>query len=155
MRLLRLLTGSFCPSVRLVQLDFIFNCAAISVLKECEKFPEKALATNIPHALIEGLKHVKSTALFVHFSSDQVYPGDKTSLWTEDDKTAPVNAYGRSKLASEVFISEHLENYLIFRSSLICGPPLTLNRELFLQVRATHIVIFAFSHSAHDHIIRC
>ena len=51
--------------------------------------------------------------------------------------TAPVNSYGRSKLAAEVFICKHFDNYLIFRSSLICGPPLALKRELFLQVRDT------------------
>ena len=78
---------------------------------------------------------MKSTALFVHFSSDQVYPGDGSLIWTEEDRTAPVNSYGRSKLAAEEFISENLENFLIFRSSLICGPSLTLKRELFLQVR--------------------
>ena len=118
-----------------MQLDFVFNCAAISVLKDCEKFPEKAWETNVPVALIEGLQNAKSTALFVHFSSDQVYPGDKSSSWTEDVVPSPINAYGRSKLAAEVFICENLDNFLIFRSSLICGPSLPLKRELFLQVR--------------------
>ena len=107
----------------------------MSVLIDCEKFPEKAWATNIPVALVQGLKQVKSTALFVHFSTDQVYPGNKSSSWAEDDATGPVNSYGRSKLAAELFIRENLDNYLIFRSSLICGPTLPLKRDVFLQVR--------------------
>jgi dTDP-4-dehydrorhamnose reductase len=119
--------------------DFVFHCAALSVLKECEKCPEKALAVNVPSALFEGLQQHCPAALFVHFSSDQVYAGNKYTPWKEDDALAPVNAYGRSKEAAERFIVDHFAHFLIFRSSLICGPGAALKKDLFLQVRAVEI----------------
>ncbi|MEI6730959.1 MAG: sugar nucleotide-binding protein, partial [Pseudomonadota bacterium] len=54
---------------------------------------------------------------FVHFSTDYVFPGDGENAWNEEDEQAPLNAYGRSKLAGEEAISHIGGKYLIFRTS--------------------------------------
>ncbi|KAL4436541.1 hypothetical protein ABPG75_003680 [Micractinium tetrahymenae] len=73
--------------------------------------------------------------LFVQLSTDQVYDGSKT-CWTEQDEPAPINAYGRSKLAAEREVAARWPNHAILRSSLIYGPEPRLGpvgRPLFLQ----------------------
>ncbi|KAK1403745.1 methionine adenosyltransferase 2 subunit beta-like [Heracleum sosnowskyi] len=50
-----------------------------------------------------------------------VYDGVK-SFYKEEDETAPVNVYGRSKLESEHFLSANWANFAILRSSIIYGP---------------------------------
>jgi dTDP-4-dehydrorhamnose reductase len=56
---------------------------------------------------------------FVHFSTDYVFPGTGERPWTEEDSTAPVNAYGRSKLAGERLVAAAGGHWLIFRTSWV------------------------------------
>ncbi|MEX0958156.1 MAG: sugar nucleotide-binding protein, partial [Burkholderiales bacterium] len=60
-------------------------------------------------------------ALMIHFSTDYVYDGRKPTPYTEDDEPAPLNAYGRSKLAGDRAVQEECERHLIFRTSWIYG----------------------------------
>jgi len=56
-------------------------------------------------------------------------------MWNEGDATAPINAYGRTKLAAEAAVRDRWENHVILRSSIIYGPesPVPVGRPLFLQ----------------------
>lgn len=64
----------------------------------------------------------------------QVYDGSR-SLWREGDPLAPVNAYGRTKLAGEQAVAAGWPNHAVLRSSIIYGPPppQPVSRPLFLQ----------------------
>ncbi len=53
----------------------------------------------------------------VHFSTDYVFSGDSGRPWREDDPAAPVNAYGRSKLAGEIALRESGAEHLLIRTS--------------------------------------
>lgn len=62
-------------------------------------------------------------ARFVLVSSDWVFGGDRPvgSCWSEDDPTCPANAYGRSKLASEMAVREARVPWLITRPANVYG----------------------------------
>jgi len=55
----------------------------------------------------------------IHLSTDYVFDGAKSSPYTEDDATGPVNAYGASKLEGERLIAEADPVYLILRVSWV------------------------------------
>lgn len=101
-------------------LDLVVNCAAMSSPGKCEKDEKLATAINVPAALIAALSAsldqqesggtdgVKADAdapraepLLVHLSTDQVYSGEDTMSTVEGNPPAPINAYGRSKVAAE------------------------------------------------------
>ncbi len=59
----------------------------------------------------------------VHFSSDLVFDGRKGSAYVERDATAPLNAYGRSKAASEALLLERAPGHaLVVRTAAFFGP---------------------------------
>ncbi|XP_009343602.2 dTDP-4-dehydrorhamnose reductase-like [Pyrus x bretschneideri] len=102
--------------------DVVINCAALSVPRACEMDPAAAMSVNVPSSLVNWLSSFEeSSSLLIHLSTDQVYEGVK-SFYKEDDETAPVNVYGKSKVAAEQFISEKCSNFAILRSSIIFGP---------------------------------
>ena len=55
----------------------------------------------------------------IHVSTDYVYDGTKAGPYLESDATAPINAYGRTKLAGEDLIRGHLPAHVILRTSWI------------------------------------
>lgn len=71
-----------------------------------------------------------------------VYEGSK-SFYKEEDETAPVNMYGKSKVAAEEFISEHWSNFAILRSSIIYGPqtfsPVSKSLPIQVIIRSSNI----------------
>ncbi|EFJ21319.1 hypothetical protein SELMODRAFT_151824 [Selaginella moellendorffii] len=101
----------------------VVNCAAMSVPRDCEENPQKAMAVNVPRALLRYLASLQTGAppLLVHFSTDQVYEGIK-QFYVETDETKPVNVYGLSKVEAEFLIRSTWRNYAILRSSIIYGP---------------------------------
>ncbi|KAG0454123.1 hypothetical protein HPP92_025427 [Vanilla planifolia] len=101
----------------------IVNCAALSIPRECEDDPAAAMATNLPTSLINWLSSFEdNNTLLLQLSTDQVYEGMKSFYKEEEDETAPVNVYGKSKVGAELFISSHCSNFAILRSSIIYGP---------------------------------
>ena len=134
-------------------LDVVVNCAAISSPGACEKDPDAANATNVPKHLLVALRErfppvtrgdtgqdpAAKKPLFVHLSTDQVYAGDsENNLEGHGAHVAPVNAYGRSKLAAERMTREswpHAQT-VVLRSSIITGPQspfAPVKRPLFLE----------------------
>ena len=54
----------------------------------------------------------KLSSLFIHFSSDYVFDGNKKSPYNENDITNPLNFYGFSKLGGELAVKTHCKNIL-------------------------------------------
>jgi len=55
----------------------------------------------------------------VHYSTDYVFDGDKSTGYQEQDKPNPINVYGQSKLAGEDLIGRSGCKALIFRTSWV------------------------------------
>ena len=64
----------------------------------------------------------RAGALLVHFSTDYVFDGTKQGPYVEDDPTAPVNAYGATKLAGEQAVAAAGGEHLVLRTSWVYGP---------------------------------
>jgi dTDP-4-dehydrorhamnose reductase len=60
-------------------------------------------------------------AFLVHYSTDYVYDGTKSTPYIETDAPNPLNSYGRSKLAGDQAIQQVDGAYLIFRLCWVYG----------------------------------
>ncbi len=101
--------------------DLIVNAAAYTAVDQAEAEPDLAMIINgqAPGVLAEEAK--KLGALLVHYSTDYIFDGTKTDPYKEEDGPAPLNAYGRSKLAGEEAIAASGCRHLIFRTSWVYG----------------------------------
>lgn len=101
--------------------DVLINCAAYTNVEQAEQTPAPAYLVNetaVGHlasaCAIAGVK-------LVHFSTDYSFDGTKKGLYTEEDTPAPLNEYGRSKLAGEVLLASHSVDSLVLRLSWVFG----------------------------------
>ena len=102
--------------------DVLLNAAGMTSPDVCEVQPERALQVNAaaPQILAECCQ--ARGARMVHFSTDYVFSGELRELWFESDETAPVNVYGRSKLAGEQAVLKASPGALVARVSWLFGP---------------------------------
>lgn len=101
--------------------DLIINPAAYTAVDKAESEPELAYAINAqaPGILAEAAGAIG--ACLVHYSTDYVFDGRKTSPYVETDDTNPLSVYGASKLAGEQAIRDSGVTHLIFRTSWVYG----------------------------------
>jgi dTDP-4-dehydrorhamnose reductase len=99
--------------------DVIVNPAAYTAVDKAES--ESGLAHHInadaPGTMAEAAK--KIDALLVHYSTDYVFDGSKTSPYDEAEATNPLSVYGASKLAGEKAIQDVGGDYVILRTSWV------------------------------------
>jgi dTDP-4-dehydrorhamnose reductase len=107
--------------LREVSPDIIVNAAAYTAVDQAESEPAQALAINgiAPGVMAEEAR--RSGALLVHYSTDYVFDGSGDQPFNESSQTAPLNSYGRSKLAGEQAIQAVDGRYLILRTSWVYG----------------------------------
>ena len=104
-----------------VRPDVIVNAAAYTAVDRAEQERDAAFETNsrAPGDLARAAKSID--ALLVHFSTDYVFDGEKSSPYLESDATSPLNVYGQSKLEGERAIAASGCRHLIFRTSWVYG----------------------------------
>jgi dTDP-4-dehydrorhamnose reductase len=102
--------------------EIIINAAAYTAVDKAESEPSAAMAINghAPGVLAE--EAMRCGALLVHYSTDYVFDGAKSTPWIELDPPHPLNVYGASKLAGEEAVRRIGGRYLIFRTSWVYGP---------------------------------
>jgi dTDP-4-dehydrorhamnose reductase len=102
--------------------DIILNAAAYTAVDRAESERDLAYAINehAPRVLAE--QALRRNAFFVHYSTDYVFDGAKSSPWLESDTPNPLNVYGSSKLAGERAVEGVGGKFLIFRTSWVYGP---------------------------------
>jgi dTDP-4-dehydrorhamnose reductase len=97
----------------------VINAAAYTSVDRAEE--EEALATVIngdaPAAMAQACAALNIP--LVHISTDYVFAGNGTHAWAPDNKTAPQNAYGRSKLTGEMGIRAADVTHAILRTSWV------------------------------------
>lgn len=101
----------------------LFNTVAYTAVDAAEDDIEEAYRLNrdLPALLAKACG--QAGAMFIHYSTDFVFNGAKTSPYMEEDPTDPQSVYGASKLAGEQAILElGLPKYQILRTAWLFGP---------------------------------
>lgn len=102
--------------------ELIVNAAAYTAVDSAEAEPELAHAVNAEAPGRLARAAAAAGAALVHYSTDYVFDGEATAPYREDAPTAPVNEYGRSKLAGERAVAGSGAPHLIIRTSWLYGP---------------------------------
>ena len=102
--------------------QIIVNAGAYTAVDRAETEADMAHAVNAvaPGIIAEEAK--RANALLVHYSTDYVFDGTKSSPYVETDPTGPVSAYGRTKLDGEQAIAASGCAHAILRTSWIYAP---------------------------------
>jgi dTDP-4-dehydrorhamnose reductase len=100
--------------------EAVVHAAALTNVDKCES--EKELAWKIN---VEGTENIaesceKHRAFLVYISTDYVFDGEK-GMYKENDKPAPINYYGLTKLKGEESVEKLADQHCIARSSVIYG----------------------------------
>lgn len=100
-------------------MDAVINAAAWTAVDKAES--EEAAATTVngdsPAAMARAC--AAKGVPFLHISTDYVFDGRGDTPFAPDHPTAPLNAYGRSKLAGETAIRASGARHLILRTSWV------------------------------------
>jgi dTDP-4-dehydrorhamnose reductase len=117
--------------VRNTKPDLIVNAAAYTAVDKAESEPGLAMQVNgvAPGVLAEEAR--RHGALLVHYSTDYVFDGEKSSPYVESDRANPLNVYGRTKLEGERRIGAAGCRHLILRTSWVYAPR---GRNFFLTI---------------------
>jgi dTDP-4-dehydrorhamnose reductase len=96
--------------------NWVVHCAALTDLDRCQGELEAAFRLNAEMA--EKVAHAARSigAQLAHISTDSVFDG-RHGGYTEADTPAPLNVYGKSKLAGERAVSEADPEALIIRTN--------------------------------------
>lgn len=103
------------------KIDVIINCAAYNQVDRGQIEREKAFGTNTYG--VKNLAEVakKIDAIYMTYSTDFVFGGEKNTPYMEEDKTQPLSIYGESKLLGEKYVQEIWEKSFIIRTSWVFG----------------------------------
>jgi dTDP-4-dehydrorhamnose reductase len=100
--------------------DIIVNCAAYTKVDDAEA--NEHLATAINGSAVEFLATAANDvdALLVQISTDFVFDGSKRTPYEVNDGTAPLSAYGRSKLVGE-HAASIARKHVVLRTAWLFG----------------------------------
>ena len=104
--------------------DVVFSSLGWNTVDDAEDHPDEVLLYNrtLPHTLACLLK-TRGQGHLVHFSSGLVFSGQHGSPWREEDATAPLNVYGKTRLAGEQAVLQTLpERACVVRTGWLVGP---------------------------------
>ncbi|MFC5437009.1 dTDP-4-dehydrorhamnose reductase [Rhodanobacter umsongensis] len=102
-----------------VRPDVIVNAAAYTAVDRAEQ--EEALATRVNGEAVGVLARWAAAhgALLIHYSTDYVFDGSQSQPYAVDAPTAPLGAYGRSKLAGEQALQGSGADHLTLRTAWV------------------------------------
>lgn len=103
-------------------IDWCINCAAYTAVDKAETEVDAATLLNAlaPGYLARACAMAGTRLIYV--STDFVFDGSKTEPYTEEDKTNPLGAYGRTKREGEEAVMASGASALIVRTSWLYGP---------------------------------
>lgn len=124
--------------------DVIIHCAAWTEVDAAEDDKKRELVRGIntdgTQNIADAAKRVD--AKMVYISTDYVFDGQGTEPWKPDCKDyAPLNVYGKTKLAGELAVANTLEKYFIVRIAWVFGRNGKNFVKTMLQVGKKHLQV--------------
>lgn len=99
----------------------VVNAAAFNLTDQCELNPEIALRANAEGPRLLAALCRERGARLLHFSTDYVFDGKKTTPYLESDDPNPLSQYGKSKREGEKAVMEASPDFWVVRSSSLFG----------------------------------
>jgi len=123
--------------------DVLVNCTGATSLEVCEDDPQLAARVNAeaPVRLAEIAAH--RSARLIHFGTDYVFDGKKTTPYSEEDEALPLSEYGRTKLQGELAVVGTSPTHLSVRVSWVFGPDKPSFVDMILNRAATESSVVA------------
>jgi len=118
--------------------DVVINCAAWTDVDGAEGAEQEATAINGAGAGNVAAAAATVGASVVYVGSDYVFDGSKGAPYVETDQTAPLSAYGRSKLAGEEATRAANKRHFVVRSAWLFGTGGPNFVETMLRLAADH-----------------
>ena len=101
--------------------QLVVNTAAMHQVDHCETNPLEAFAVNAVGARNLAVLSNELGFTLAHISTDYVFDGAKHAPYVETDVPRPLNAYGNSKYAGDIFVNTIAGRYFIVRVSALFG----------------------------------
>ncbi len=100
--------------------DIVINACALNNVDYCENHQNEAKKINVD--FVQELYKISKSENFklVQLSTDSIFDGTKKIPYVENDKSNPMNIYGKTKLLGEKIILENSQN-LVVRASVLYG----------------------------------
>lgn len=101
--------------------DGVIHCSAYTAVDKAEE--EESLCYQVN---VDGTRNIAQVcreldAKMIYISTDYVFPGAGEAFYETEDKTGPLNVYGKTKLLGEEAVRQSIEKYFIVRVSWVFG----------------------------------
>jgi dTDP-4-dehydrorhamnose reductase len=101
--------------------NYVINCANLAGgVDFCESHPELARTFHLESNISMGKLCEQYGSRLLLISTDYIFDG-KTTLYREEDKTNPLNIYGKLKLQAEQWLTANVSHHTIVRTTNVFG----------------------------------
>jgi dTDP-4-dehydrorhamnose reductase len=111
--------GSLAKLVAETRPSLVLNAVAHTQVDRAEDEPDLAQRINADAVGELAQACAMHDAKLIHYSTDYVFGGEGRRPWQEDDATAPLGVYGRTKLAGEEAIRASGCRHMILRTAWV------------------------------------
>jgi dTDP-4-dehydrorhamnose reductase len=122
-------TGELSDVLSRLKFDYLINNAAMSGLEQCLDHPEIAMQVNVVAPKMMAEICDQKSAKMLQISTDYVLDGRANKVHDEFSQTRESGVYSKTKIASELAVTEACENSIIGRVSWLFG----YGRETFVD----------------------
>lgn len=103
------------------QPEAVIHCAAYTAVDAAEDDEERCQSVNVDGTVNIARICREIGAKMLYLSTEYVFSGEGERPWEPEDKTAPLNVYGRTKYEGELAVKQYLDRFFIVRISWIYG----------------------------------
>jgi dTDP-4-dehydrorhamnose reductase len=105
----------------LSEFDVVINAVAYTAVDKAEAELDLAMKVNGEYAGKLARVAAKTSANFMHISTDYVFDGEQVGPYETSSETNPRSSYGRSKLRGEQLVRDSGATFSIFRTAWLYG----------------------------------